>query len=170
MLFLLFFSSFLGANRKISYSFVNNHLGQFEINAKTGIVRLKRPLDRETESEYNLTVQATDHGSPSLSSTVLLSVTVLDVNDNPPEFTSKIIFATVSESVPVNSEIATVHATSEDIGINAEISYSIIGGDEQGFFEISPSTGIQLICLYFHVNCFSKSLFFKKSIYIVHVS
>ncbi|XP_042896565.1 fat-like cadherin-related tumor suppressor homolog isoform X3 [Parasteatoda tepidariorum] len=131
----------LGANRKVSYSFVNNHLGQFEINPKTGIVRLKRPLDRETESEYNLTVQATDHGSPSLSSTVLLSVTVLDVNDNPPEFTNKIIFATVSESVPVNSEIATVHATSEDIGINAEISYSIIGGDEQGVFEISTSTG-----------------------------
>lgn len=120
---------------------MNNHLGQFEINEKTGIVRLKRALDRESESFYNLTVQAMDHGVPPLSSTVLLSVTVLDVNDNPPEFTNKIMYATVSESVPVGSEIATVHATSEDIGINAEISYSVVGGDEQGFFEISSVSG-----------------------------
>ncbi|KFM69224.1 Fat-like cadherin-related tumor suppressor-like protein, partial [Stegodyphus mimosarum] len=131
----------LGASRKISYSFVSNPLGQFEINSKTGIVRLKRSLDRETESEYNLTVQATDHGIPPLSSTVLLSISVLDVNDNPPEFMNKMMYATVSESVPVGTEIIVVHATSEDIGINAEISYSIIGGDEQGVFEISAVTG-----------------------------
>ncbi|XP_035227160.1 fat-like cadherin-related tumor suppressor homolog isoform X3 [Stegodyphus dumicola] len=131
----------LGASRKISYSFVSNPLGQFEINSKTGIVRLKRSLDRETESEYNLTVQATDHGIPPLSSTVLLSISVLDVNDNPPEFMNKMMYATVSESVPVGTGIIVVHATSEDIGINAEISYSIIGGDEQGVFEISAVTG-----------------------------
>ncbi|KAF8791564.1 Fat-like cadherin-related tumor suppressor [Argiope bruennichi] len=131
----------LGGSRKISYSFLNNHLGQFEIDPKTGIVRLRRSLDRETESEYNLTVQAADHGVPSLSSTVMLSITVLDVNDNPPEFTNKIVYATVSESVPIGSEITSVHATSEDIGINAEITYSIIGGDEQGVFEISPTSG-----------------------------
>ncbi|GIY79151.1 hypothetical protein CEXT_302941 [Caerostris extrusa] len=131
----------LGGSRKISYSFLNNHLGQFEIDPKTGSVRLRRSLDRETESEYNLTVQATDHGVPSLSSTVLLSNTVLDVNDNPPEFTNKIVYATVSESVPIGSEITSVHATSEDIGVNAEITYSIIGGDEQGVFEISATGG-----------------------------
>lgn len=102
---------------------------------------MKRPLDRETESDYNLTVQATDHGVPPLSSTVLLSITVLDVNDNPPEFTNKMMYATISESVPVGSEITNVHATSEDIGVNAEISYSIIGGDEQGTFEISGTSG-----------------------------
>lgn len=136
-----YFLSIVGGSRKISYSFLNNHLGQFEINEKTGIVRLKRPLDRETESDYNLTVQAIDHGVPPLSSTVLLSITVLDVNDNPPEFMNKIMYAAVSESVPVGSEITTVHATSQDIGVNAEIAYNIIGGDEQGFFEISPTTG-----------------------------
>lgn len=136
-----FYFLYLGASRKISYSFLNNHLGQFEINEKTGIVRLKRPLDRETDSYYNLTVQAVDHGVPPLSSTVLLSVTVLDVNDNPPEFTNKIVYASVSESVSVGSEITAVHATSEDIGVNAEITYSIIGGDEQGFFEINSVSG-----------------------------
>lgn len=102
---------------------------------------MKRPLDRETDSYYNLTVQAVDHGVPPLSSTVLLSVTVLDVNDNPPEFTNKIVYASVSESVSVGSEITAVHATSEDIGVNAEITYSIIGGDEQGFFEINSVSG-----------------------------
>ncbi|KAG8191614.1 hypothetical protein JTE90_018546 [Oedothorax gibbosus] len=131
----------LGDSRKITYSFMNNHFGQFEINSKTGIVRLKRPLDRETESDYNLTVQATDHGIPPLSSNVLLSIRVLDVNDNPPEFTNKMMYATISESAPIGSEITSVHATSEDIGVNAEISYSIIGGDELGIFEISPTTG-----------------------------
>lgn len=115
---------------------------------------MKRPLDRETESYYNLTVQATDHGIPPLSSTVLLSVTVLDVNDNPPEFTNKMMYATISESVPIGSEITNVRATSEDIGVNAEISYSIIGGDEQGTFEISTTTGkiyIEVLYIFFHV-------------------
>lgn len=140
----------IGGSRKISYSFLNSHLGQFEIHDKTGIVRLKRPLDRENESYYNLTVQAVDHGVPPLSSTVLLSVTVLDVNDNPPEFMNKIMYAAVSESVPIGSDITTVHATSQDIGVNAEISYSIVGGDEQGFFEISSTSGKS--------NCFKSIL------------
>lgn len=35
---------------------------------------------------YSLTVQAADEGDPPLSSAVLITITVTDVNDNPPVF------------------------------------------------------------------------------------
>ncbi|NXL68545.1 PCDGA protein, partial [Chordeiles acutipennis] len=41
-----------------------------------------RELDREEVSEYNVTVRAADGGSPSLRSSAVLSLRVLDVNDN----------------------------------------------------------------------------------------
>uniref|UniRef100_A0A3Q2PIU6 Cadherin domain-containing protein n=1 Tax=Fundulus heteroclitus TaxID=8078 RepID=A0A3Q2PIU6_FUNHE len=44
-------------------------------------------LDREFQAEYNITVTATDSGSPSLSSVKVITIVVIDVNDNPPTFT-----------------------------------------------------------------------------------
>ncbi|XP_042593835.1 protocadherin beta-15-like [Cyprinus carpio] len=43
-------------------------------------------LDREMLSDYNITITATDDGSPPLSSTKNIHLTVADVNDNPPVF------------------------------------------------------------------------------------
>lgn len=67
---------------------------------------------------------------------------VQDINDNPPEFTSKYYFAAVPEINSVGSEILTIVATSIDTGINAEIKYSIIGGNEQKKFAIDKNTGV----------------------------
>ena len=67
---------------------------------------------------------------------------VTDVNDNPPEFASKYYFATITEGVDVGTDVVRVMATSRDIGVNAEISYSIIGGNEHRKFAINPATGL----------------------------
>ena len=65
-----------------------------------------------------------------------------DVNDNPPEFASKYYFATIIEGLEVGTDVVRVMATSRDIGRNAEIHYSIIGGNEQRKFTIDPQTGL----------------------------
>lgn len=64
-----------------------------------------------------------------------------DVNDNPPEFTSKYYFATVAEGVPVGTDVVRLLATSRDIGVNAEISYAIVGGNEHRVFAIDAHSG-----------------------------
>ncbi|XP_044594516.1 fat-like cadherin-related tumor suppressor homolog isoform X4 [Cotesia glomerata] len=132
----------IGINRKIIYEFIDSSDGHFIITPDTGIVTLAKPLDRETKEIYNLTVKAIDQGTPQLFSTANLIVTVQDINDNPPEFTSKSYFASVPEIDQVNTEIVRVLAESKDTGINAIVYYSIIGGNEHKKFNINNKTGV----------------------------
>jgi protocadherin Fat 1/2/3 len=77
-----------------------------------------------------------------LSIVLNVSLFSLDVNDNPPEFTSKYYFATVAEGVPLGTDVVRLLATSRDIGVNAEISYAIVGGNEHRIFSIDPHSGL----------------------------
>lgn len=66
------------------------------------------------------------------------------MNDNPPEFASHTYSTTIPESARVNTDdtgVTRVFANSRDIGRNAEITYSIIGGNEHRKFAIHPKTG-----------------------------
>ncbi|XP_035790783.1 fat-like cadherin-related tumor suppressor homolog isoform X2 [Anopheles albimanus] len=132
----------IGINRKIKYSFLDSYRDHFRIAPESGIVTLAKPLDRELKAVYNLSVSATDLGNPPLSNAATLIINVQDINDNPPEFTSKHYFASVPEINAIGSEILKVLATSKDTGINAEISYSIIGGNEHRKFAINNRTGV----------------------------
>lgn len=132
----------VGLNRKIRYSFLDSMNDHFSITPDSGIVILSKPLDREVKAMYNLTVQAEDQGSPRLTAVTSLVVNVQDINDNPPEFTSKYYFASVPEINSVGSEVIHVLATSKDTGPNAEIYYSIVGGNEHKKFAITSRTGI----------------------------
>ncbi|KAJ8347820.1 hypothetical protein SKAU_G00264090 [Synaphobranchus kaupii] len=131
-----------GVNRKITYSLVDSAGGMFSIDETLGIVVLERPLDRELRSSYIITARASDQGvAVTLSSLVNLAITVLDVNDNPPVFQKREYSATVPEDAAVGSEVLRVYATSEDIGVNAEIYYSVCSGNEFGNFQIDVMTG-----------------------------
>ena len=66
----------------------------------------------------------------------------LDVNDNPPEFASKYYFASIGEGVETGTDVVRVMATSRDTGVNADISYSIVGGNEQRKFTIDSLSGL----------------------------
>jgi protocadherin Fat 1/2/3 len=135
----------LGVNRKIEYDFLDSAKGQFKIDPISGIVSLAKPLDREEKAMYNLTVRATDGGRPRLSSITNMMVLVLDVNDNPPEFASKYYFATVSENVAVGSDVVRLLATSRDAGVNADITYSIVAGNEHRKFRVNPKSGVIVV-------------------------
>lgn len=139
-MFLLFL--IIGLNRKLHYSLVNSADGQFSIDEFSGIVQLEKPLDRELHAVYTLTLKVEDEGFPRrLSSTGTLVVSVLDINDNPPVFEYKEYSATVSEDTVIGLEILQVYAASRDIEANAEITYSIVGGNEHGKFSIDSKTG-----------------------------
>ncbi|KAM6952973.1 protocadherin alpha-6-like [Lycodopsis pacificus] len=84
------------------------------------------PLDRETRSQYNISITATDEGSPPLSSTSVIHVHVSDVNDNRPLFTENMINVYVKENSAIGAVIKTVSAIDVDIDQNGQVSYSIL--------------------------------------------
>ncbi|KAM6988350.1 LOW QUALITY PROTEIN: protocadherin Fat 3-like [Tautogolabrus adspersus] len=135
-----------GPGRMVVYSLADSAGGSFSIDKSSGIVVLERVLDREIQPAYQITVHASDQGSPQpLSSLVNVTITVLDINDNPPVFERRDQLATVPEDVGVGTEVLRVHAASKDIGTNAEITYSIRSGNEHGKFHIHPLTGAILV-------------------------
>ncbi|NXG06725.1 PCDG9 protein, partial [Sakesphorus luctuosus] len=87
-----------------------------------------RQLDREQVSEYNLTVQATDGGSPSLQSSAVLALRVLDVNDNAPVFTQERYSAQLAENNAAGVLVLRVRATDADWGQNARVRYRLSEG------------------------------------------
>ena len=84
------------------------------------------PLDRETKAQYNVTIVATDEGTPPLSSTNIVTVHVSDVNDNPPRFSEPQVNVYVKENSPVGSVIKTVTAVDADIDQNGQVRYSFL--------------------------------------------
>lgn len=125
------------------YSLVDTADGVFSINPFSGVVILEKSLDREIQDSYQVRVQAADQtgAASSLSTQVDLIVMVLDVNDNPPVFQKQDYAVTVPEDVAVGSELLRVFASSKDIGVNAEIYYSISTGNELGKFHIDKTKG-----------------------------
>ncbi|XP_049330062.1 protocadherin alpha-3-like [Astyanax mexicanus] len=84
------------------------------------------PLDRESASQYNITIIATDEGIPPLSSRTIITVHVSDVNDNPPRFQEPVINVYVKENSQIGAAIHTVSAFDPDVGDNARITYSLV--------------------------------------------
>ncbi|XP_065814747.1 protocadherin gamma-C5-like [Labrus bergylta] len=89
------------------------------------------PLDRESFSEYNIEITATDSGSPPLSSKKSIPVVITDVNDNPPVFTQPSYNVYLKENGVPGSILYSVSASDLDSGENAKISYSILDSKVQ---------------------------------------
>uniref|UniRef100_U3J9Z3 Cadherin EGF LAG seven-pass G-type receptor 1 n=1 Tax=Anas platyrhynchos platyrhynchos TaxID=8840 RepID=U3J9Z3_ANAPP len=143
-----------GSNAQVHYSIVSGNLkGQFYIHSFSGAIDLINPLDYETIREYTLRIKAQDGGRPPLiNSSGMVSVQVVDVNDNAPIFVSTPFQATVLENVPLGYSVLHIQAVDADSGENARLEYKLIemappaGGapaaGDSGFpFQINNSTG-----------------------------
>ncbi|XP_075397819.1 protocadherin beta-11-like [Tenrec ecaudatus] len=125
-----------GTNGEIAYTF--SHASEdicktFNINPKSGEVRLTALLDFERMESYAIIVQATDGGGLSGKST--LRIQVLDVNDNAPEVT----VSSITSSIPENSPETVVMVFSvldPDSGDNGRVICSI---PEELPFMLKPS-------------------------------
>ncbi|XP_063811014.1 cadherin EGF LAG seven-pass G-type receptor 2-like isoform X2 [Pseudophryne corroboree] len=130
-----------GANAAVHYSILSgNARGLFSIDPQSGAIYLAGALDFETGKEHSLRVRAQDGGRPPLSNvTGLVSVQVLDVNDNAPAFVSGPFQAAVLENAPLGYSVLQVQALDADSGENSQLEYRLTG--EAGPFTISNSTG-----------------------------
>ena len=89
------------------------------------IMCFQSSLDYETKNSYELQVQASDGGTPSKTNTLNISISVLDVNDNPPVFGRSQYDLSLSELDPVLTKFGRVSATDRDSGQNGKIHYYI---------------------------------------------
>lgn len=118
-----------------------NEENQFSIDSSSGQVTLVGNLDYEATSSYSLKIIAEDSGAVPLSSSCLLSISILDENDNSPSFPKSTITVDVLENMRIGELVASITATDSDSGSNADITYSITANNNHGTFSISPSTG-----------------------------
>ncbi|XP_077802769.1 cadherin-23 isoform X3 [Macaca mulatta] len=134
-----------GPNGQVEYSIVDGDpLGEFVISPVEGVLRVRKDveLDRETIAFYNLTICARDRGVPPLSSTMLVGIRVLDINDNDPVLLNLPMNITISENSPVSSFVAHVLASDADSGCNARLTFNITAGNRERAFFINATTGI----------------------------
>ncbi|XP_055015299.1 protocadherin gamma-A11-like [Boleophthalmus pectinirostris] len=104
-------------------------------------------LDRERDSQYNITVTCSDEGVPSLSSSVTLTLHISDVNDNAPVFDRSSYEAYIVENNSPGLSIFTVKATDADWNQNARVSYiledsSVNGVPVSSYVSVSADSGV----------------------------
>ncbi|KAF7209429.1 cadherin EGF LAG seven-pass G-type receptor 3 isoform X2 [Nothobranchius furzeri] len=117
----------------------------FVINSATGWVTVSSILDRESVEHYFFGVEARDYGMPPLSATASVTITVMDVNDNRPEFLQKEYYARLNEDAAVGTSVVTVTAVDRDV--NSAVTYQITGGNTRNRFAISTAGGAGLLSL-----------------------
>ncbi|NWU24247.1 CADH8 protein, partial [Dyaphorophyia castanea] len=134
-----------GNSAKLVYSILEGQ-PYFSIEPHTAIIKTALPnMDREAKEEYFVVIQAKDMGGHmgGLSGTTTVTITLTDVNDNPPKFAQSLYHFSVMEDVALGEPIGRVKANDLDIGENAKSSYDIIEGDGADIFEITTDAQTQ---------------------------
>ncbi|XP_049863722.1 cadherin-89D isoform X2 [Schistocerca gregaria] len=142
------------ANSEVALSIAaGDERGRFSLEAGSGpraALVLRRPLDYDAgDVEFDLTLLATDRGTPARNSTTQLVVSVVDNDDLPPKFTRDVYRTQINESYPITG--ARIHqelrfsppiqAYDQDASLNAPLRYDIVSGNEQRLFLLDAQNG-----------------------------
>ena len=73
-------------SHRCRYRIQKGSLDDFRIDENTGEVFVSRKLDYDRQNTYQIEVLATDLGTPSLSGTATLTVSIVNSNDKDPYF------------------------------------------------------------------------------------
>ncbi|XP_070559927.1 protocadherin Fat 4-like [Ptychodera flava] len=98
-------------------------------------------LDREMYEIYSMVIEVTDNGIPQRTALCAVEIHLIDVNDNDPLITPNSVELTIDENGPLYEELWVFTATDPDAGLNGETFFTIIGGDDEGHFNIDENSG-----------------------------
>ncbi|XP_068616231.1 cadherin-17 [Brachionichthys hirsutus] len=87
--------------KEIGFKLDGDNQGWLEIDAATGQIKTKALLDREALETFEVTVTAFEKANPEMSSERVVSIRLLDVNDNIPKLTETQAFICVKKPEPV---------------------------------------------------------------------
>ncbi|XP_035409244.1 protocadherin-8 isoform X2 [Cygnus atratus] len=142
----------LGHNGKVTYRLLETQVmgapisTYVSVDPATGAIYALRTFNYEILKQLDLRIQATDGGSPQLSSSTLVKVRMVDQNDNPPVIihpvlTNGSVEIGVSSKTSRDSLVAQIKARDADDGANAELTFAFLEEPRQDLFTINPSTG-----------------------------
>ncbi|XP_016347212.1 protocadherin-18a isoform X3 [Sinocyclocheilus anshuiensis] len=141
----------LGPNGQVSYSILESTVHGSSISTyvtidpSNGDIYALRTFDREDVSQISFLVQARDSGSLPLRSNVTIVLTVLDENDNSPVIMMPQLWnhtadVPVSKYAEIGDVVTVVRAIDRDAGTNGDLSCSVVGGNEAGYFAMDAKT------------------------------
>lgn len=120
-----------------------NEQGYFVLDPSSGVLSLSAMLDYEVNSSHVLTAVVTNsRAMPTLSSSSVILVSLVDVNDNSPQFSEMFYQVSIPESTPVGTDILTLGASDADSGTNSELVFSITHLSEPSTFVINQTSGV----------------------------
>ncbi|KAM5301552.1 protocadherin alpha-3 isoform 6-T6 [Glossophaga mutica] len=139
----------VGVNSKLTYILNSNEYFTLDVKRNDEEIKslglvLKKLLNREDTPEHHLLIMAVDGGKPELTGTTQLTITILDVNDNAPEFEKSVYKVRLFENAPNGSLAVIVNASDLDEGINKDIVYSFstdTSADILSKFHLDPVSG-----------------------------
>ncbi|NXV03063.1 PCD23 protein, partial [Cettia cetti] len=131
-----------GRNGQVTYHILSgNENKAFVLDKITGLLTTAQFLDREVQERYSLTVIALDDGSPALSATQVLTIIVLDVNDETPVFLKQLYETAVHENRDPGEFVVRVEAVDRDAGLNSLLQYEILPGAGYEKFKMNSDSG-----------------------------
>ncbi|XP_042694937.1 protocadherin-8 isoform X2 [Centrocercus urophasianus] len=142
----------LGHNGKVTYRLLETQVmgapisTYVSVDPATGAIYALRTFNYEILKQLDLRIQATDGGSPQLSSSTLVKVRMVDQNDNPPIIIHPVLSngsveISVSSKTSRDALVAQIKARDADDGANAELTFAFLEEPQQDLFAINPSTG-----------------------------
>lgn len=144
------FDADTGSNGDVHYKILKQspfETETFSVDPLTGTLTLKGSLDYEELNEYHVVVEATDQAhniSERLSSSVTARILVTDANDNSPVFvtpSSDDFTLYLSDLTSVGQVVMHVVAVDKDSEGNGRVVYSILSGNEDGYFNMDQNSG-----------------------------
>lgn len=135
-----------GINTPVKYSIVSgNERGFFQIDSTNGSLFLKRGIDLDSErgtlsnNTFTLQIHASQLDNPLKYSFAKVTIEIVDLNDNLPEFEQEHYNISIVENLPNGFSVLQVIAYDRDQGENGEFNYEL--DDESGAFYIDGKSG-----------------------------
>ena len=133
------------SNADLTYSIANGNVGsKFDIDPETGLVTLEAAINREEVSFYSLTIEAVDGGTPALTGSVLLNITISDIDDHPPSFIESEFTGSITETAEEGADVLDsngnpLQLSVDDPDVGSEVTISTYGFDLP--FTVDEMTG-----------------------------
>ena len=135
-----------------------------EPNSTDFVLYVRSPIDRETYQNINFVLTATDQGTPPLSFTTSVEITIGDENDNSPVFLPTFYNSEIAYNDDCQVTVTTITATDLDVGVNADITYSVTSNNNPHLFSLDSSSGIFFLFYHFQYMFICDTILYCHSI------